>query len=194
MVWEDLEYKSKIRACFETPPHPPHPSPKSSQIRSSSLRACRLHRGQPIMASKRALADPRKPPSAPVMAQRRPQMDPRCPRDGPESAPEDPKSPPKRPLESQVASRRNHENAIEASWGLLEHTLSPRGRFEAILGSHFGAILGSSLGPKSDQKTRCFLTRFGLRFGVQNVVQIGPESSQDGLPTPKLQVAVTWQL
>ena len=40
---------STIRACFETPPHPPHPSPKSSQIRSSSLRACRLHRGQPII-------------------------------------------------------------------------------------------------------------------------------------------------
>ena len=86
------------------------------------------------MASNRALADPRKPPSAPAMAQRRPQMD---PRDGPERALEDPRSPPKRPLESQVASRRNHKNAIEASWGLLEHTLSPKGRFEAMLGSHF---------------------------------------------------------
>ena len=116
------------------------------------------------MASKRALADPRKPSSAPVMAQRRPQIDPRCPRDGPESAPEDPKSPPKRPLESQVASRRNHENAIEASWGLLEHSLLPRSRFRAILGPRFGVILGSSLGPKLGPKTDTFLTSFWAPF------------------------------
>ncbi len=149
MVWESLEYEpSKTRACFETPPHP---SPKSSQIRSSSLRAYRLHRGQPIMASNRALADFRKRPCAPAMAQRRPQMDPRCPRHGPENSLED--RPPKRPLESQVASRRNHKNAIEASWGLLEHTLSPKGRFESILGPYFEVICGSRLGPKSDQRS-----------------------------------------
>ena len=76
----------------------------------------------------------------------------------------------------------NQKDSNEASWGLLVHTLSPRGRFEAILGPHFEVIFGSSWGPKWDLKR---LTRFGLRFGVQNVVRTGPESSQDGLPTPK---------
>ena len=186
MVWEDLEYKSsKIRACFETPPHPPHSSPKSSQIRSSSLRACRLQRGQPRMATNRALVDPRKPSSSPAVAQRRPQMDLRCPRDGLERA-----------LEGAPGTlQRGHWSAklrageitkmqlrhLGASWS----TLSPRGRFEAILGPHVGAIFGSSWGPKSDLKKQSFSNRFGLRFGVQNVPQNGPDSSQDGLPTPK---------
>ena len=68
----------------------------------------------------------------------------------------------------------NPKDSIEASWGLLEHTLAPRGRFEAILGPRFVVIFGSRWGPKSDLKTRCFLTRFGLRFGVQNVAQNRP--------------------
>ena len=115
------------------------------------------------MASKRALADPRKPSSAPVMAQRRPQIDPRCSRDGPESALEDPKSPPKRPLESQVASRRNPKDAIEACLGLLEHSLLPRNRFR-FWDPPFVVILGSSLGSKLGPKTDTFLTSFWAPF------------------------------
>ena len=34
------------------------------------------------------------------------------------------------------------------------------------------------MGPKSDQKRRSVSSRFGLRFGVHNVAQTGPESSQ----------------
>ena len=74
------------------------------------------------------------------------------------------KSPPKKPLESQAASRRNHENAIEASWSHLEHTLSPRGRFEAILEPHFGVICWVQFGSKIGSKNALFFYIFWAPF------------------------------
>ena len=119
---------------------PPHPSPKSSQTRSSSPRACRLHRGQPIMASNRALADPRKPPSAPAMAQRRPHMDARCPRDGPESAPGALQRGPWRAKLRAGEIMRMQLRHLGASW-------STPCRQEAVLKPFWDPILKSFWGP-----------------------------------------------